>query len=494
MKAGYWVTGLVLIALGFAAGYLVQQRTGGDAATAAGPADAGQAILYWVAPMDPSYRRDQPGKSPMGMDLVPVYADAAAGADDAVRIDPVVVQNLGVRTAAVEHGPLRRRIDTVGYVSYDERRISHVHLRTDGWIDRLYVKSVGERVTAGEVLFEVYSRDLVNAQEEFLQALRQGNASLVGASRERLRSLGVAPEQIGALERTRKVAQRVRIHATQDGVVARLSVREGMYVTPTTEVLALADLASVWLLVDVFERQADWVQVGMPAEVRLSYLPGETLEGVAEFIYPSIDPKTRTLRVRLRFDNPDERLKPDMYAAVRIYAGPKTDVLSIPREALIRTGDSERVILALGEGRFRAAHVVSGIESGDRVEIREGLAAGDRIVVSGQFLIDSEASLKGSLMRMGAEPPAGEAGGSDAGTDRPIVGSGTVEAVDPQARQVTLTHAPIAVLGWPAMTMPFELAAGVATGDLRVGEHIRFTLTHTPDGTGYEITSIERAD
>lgn len=492
MKTGRWLVGGVLLAIGFAAGYVVQHRAGSDAVTDARRTDAGREILYWVAPMDPNYRSDRPGKSPMGMDLVPVYADEAVGAGDAVRIDPVVVENLGVRTAVVERGQFRRRIDTVGYVSYDERRISHVHLRTDGWIDRLHVRSVGERVKRGDVLFEIYSRDLVNAQEEFLQALRQGGAVLVAASRERLGSLGMAPPQLAELERTRKPAQRVRVQAVQDGVVARLNVREGMYVTPATEVLMLADLSSVWLLVDVFERQADWVQVGMPAEVTLPYLPGETLEGVAEFVYPSIDPKTRTLRVRLRFDNPDERLKPDMYADVRIHAGPKNDVLSIPREALIRTGDSDRVILALGEGRFRAVEVVPGIESGDRVEIRDGLQEGDRVVVSGQFLIDSEASLKGSLMRMGADRPAAEEGGAEA--HAPIAGSGVVEAVDSAARRVTLAHEPIAALGWPAMTMPFDLAAGVDTHGLRAGDRVRFTLAHAPDGTGYEIASIERAD
>jgi len=366
----------------------------------AGSAENGEAgVLYWVAPMDPNYRRDKPGKSPMGMDLVPVYADAA-GDVGTVRIDPAMVQNLGVRTARVERGKLWRQINTVGYVAFDERKLSHVHLRTDGWIEKLNVKSDGEQVRKGDVLFELYSRELVSAQEEYIQALRGSNDYLKRASRERLEALGISGAQVRQIARDRRASQRVRILASQDGVVDGLNVREGMYVKPATEVLTLADLSSVWLLVDVFERQSDWVAVGLPAEVRLGYLPGRVWAGEVEFVYPTIDPKTRTLQARLRFDNPDEALKPDMYANVRIYAGPKEDVLSIPREALIKTGKAQRVIVALPEGRFRAQEVIAGLESGDFVEIISGLNVGDKVVTSGQFLIDSEASLRASFSRM----------------------------------------------------------------------------------------------
>ena len=366
----------------------------------AGAADDKREILYWVAPMDPNYRRDQPGKSPMGMDLVPVYADAANRDAGTVSIDPAVVQNLGVRTAKVERGPLWRRIDTVGYVAFDERRISHIHLRTDGWIETLSVKSNGERVKQGDLLFELYSPDLVNAQEEYVQALRGNNDYLRQASRERLEALGVSTGQIRQIEKNRRASQRVKVYASQDGIVDSLNVREGMYVKPATEVMALADLSSVWLLVDIFERQSDWVAPGQPAEVRLGYLPGRVWEGEVEFVYPTIDPKTRTLQARLRFDNPDEALKPNMYATVNIYAGPKRDVLSIPREALIKTGSAQRVIVALGDGKFKPRKVTSGMESGDFVEITGGLNEGDRVVTSAQFLIDSEASLKASFTRM----------------------------------------------------------------------------------------------
>jgi len=357
-------------------------------------------ILYWVAPMDANYRRDKPGKSPMGMELVPVYADDAGDTGGRIRIAPQVVQNLGVRTAVAERSRLWRGIDTVGYVDYDESRVSHIHLRTDGWIEDLAVQSEGERVKQGERLFSLYSPELVNAQEEFVQALNAGNSGLIRASRDRLAALGIPAGEIRRLEKDRKPGQTIPVYAPQDGVVASLSVRDGMYIKPATRVMSLADLSSVWLLAEVFERQADWVEVGQPTEVKLAFLPGRTWEGKVEYIYPSLDPKTRTLKARLRFDNPDETLKPNMYADVKIYGGAKQDVVVIPVEALIRTGREQRVVLAHGDGAFESRTVSAGLESGDWVEILNGIEPGDMVVTSGQFLIDSEASLKASMARM----------------------------------------------------------------------------------------------
>jgi Cu(I)/Ag(I) efflux system membrane fusion protein len=363
-------------------------------------ADNDREVLYWVAPMDANYRRDKPGKSPMGMELVPVYADAGSGDGKSVTIAPEVVQNLGVRTTVAERSRLWRGIDTVGYVDYDESKVSHIHLRTEGWIEDLVVQSEGERVTKGQRLFNLYSPELVNAQEEFVQALKAGNRGLIRASRSRLDALGIPASQIKRLEKDRKPSQTIPIYAPQDGVVSSLSVRDGMYIKPAIRIMSLADLSSVWLLAEVFERQADWVKVGQPAEVSLAFLPGRTWEGKVEYIYPSLDPKTRTLKARLRFANPDEALKPNMYANVKIYGGSRDDVVVIPLAALIRTGREERVIIARGEGRFESRPVRAGIESGDWVEIIDGVEPGESLVVSGQFLIDSEASLKASMLRM----------------------------------------------------------------------------------------------
>jgi Cu(I)/Ag(I) efflux system membrane fusion protein len=370
------------------------------APTAATAADGDREILYWVAPMDANYRRDKPGKSPMGMDLVPVYADKSGGDGSSVSIAPEVVQNLGVRTAVAKRSRLWRGIDTVGYVDYDESKVSHIHLRTEGWIENLVVQSEGERVKKGERLFDLYSPELVNAQEEFVQALKVGNQGMIGASRSRLDALGIPASQIRRLEKDRKPSQRIPVYAPQDGVVSTLPVREGMFIKPATRVMSLADLSSVWLLAEIFERQADWIEVGQSAEVRLPYQPGPVREGRVEYIYPSLDPKTRTLKARLRFDNPDETLKPNMYANVKIYGGPGDYAIVIPVEALIRTGREERVVLSLGEGRFESRTVSAGIESGDWVEILTGIEPGDMVVTSGQFLIDSESSLKASMQRM----------------------------------------------------------------------------------------------
>ena len=379
------------------AGILLASLLSPSAATAE---DGDREILYWVAPMDANYRRDKAGKSPMGMDLVPVYADAGGSDGSSVSIAPQVVQNLGVRTAVAERSRLWRGIDTVGYVDFDESKVSHIHLRTEGWIENLVVQSEGERVTRGQRLFNLYSPDLVNAQEEFVQALNIGNKGLIRASRSRLDALGIPGNRIKRLEKDRKPSQTIPVYAPQDGVVSTLPVREGMFIKPATRIMSLADLSSVWLLAEIFERQADWIEVGQSAEVRLPYQPGPVWEGRVEYIYPSLDPKTRTLKARLRFDNPDETLKPNMYANVKIYGGPRDDVIVIPVEALIRTGREDRVVLALGEGRFESRTVTAGIESGDWIEILTGIEPGDTVVTSGQFLIDSESSLKASMQRM----------------------------------------------------------------------------------------------
>lgn len=366
---------------------------------AAKAAEEEKEILYWVAPMDANYRRDKSGKSPMGMDLIPFYAGAEEDGST-VSISPTVVQNLGVRTAKAELTRLWRGIDTVGYVDYDESKVSHIHLRTEGWIEKLDVESEGERVKKGDFLFDVYSPKLVNAQEELVTAISTGNKGLIRATKERLAALGISSSQINKLQKTKKVKQRISIYAPQDGVVSDLPVREGMFVKPSQKVMTLGDLSSVWLLAEIFERQSQWVEVGQAAEVRLSYIPGKLWQGEVEYIYPSLDPKTRTLKVRLRFDNPGERLKPNMYTNVKIYGGAKENTIVIPLEGLIRTGREERVIVALGEGKFEARNVSAGIESGDYVEILTGIEEGDKIVTSGQFLIDSEASMRASLNRM----------------------------------------------------------------------------------------------
>lgn len=444
-------------------------------------------ILYWVAPMDANYRRDEPGKSPMGMDLIPVYDEA--GDSVSVKISPAVENNMGVRTTKVIKDKLWRRIDTVGYVDFDENKISHIHLRVKGWIEKLLIKSEGEKVTKGQLLFEVYSPELVNAQEEYIQALSSGHRSLTLASRERLEALGISSSQVDRITKNRKADQYVKIFAKQDGFISKLNVREGMFVMPQTEVMTLADLSSVWIQAEVFESQVDWVKQGQSAEVRLSYLSGREWNGNVEYIYPSLDPKTRTLKVRLRFDNHDEVLKPNMFADVTIYGGAKREVNIIPREALIRTGNEERVILSIGNGRFQPRDVVAGIESGDSIEIIKGLSVGDIVVTSGQFLIDSEASLKASIARMssiGSKP-------SDMSVnkaDKKIIASGVLKEILAAENKVKIAHDAIPLLEWPEMVMYFKVNRDVSLDGMVSEDKVTFELEKSNDG--YVIKSLSK--
>lgn len=365
----------------------------------------------YVCPMHPQIVRDEPGTCPIcGMDLV---LQERKGDDDsampAVQIDARTVQNMGVRTAEVTRDTLWKYIETVGYVDYDENGVTHVHPRATGWVEKLHVRAIGDRVTKGQVLLELYSPEMVQAQEEMLITLRADQSRLTGTSREsliasgraRLRLLGVPEASIQRLIRTGEVQRTVPMVAAQDGVVTAIGLSEGMYVTPANELYTIADLSSVWVQVDVFEHQLDWVSMGRSAKIAVAALPGREWSGTVDYIYPTLDPRTRTLRVRLRFDNAEGVLKPNMFADVVIYGGPKRDVIAIPREAVIPTAGAARVVKVTEDSTFQPVEVALGMQSGDRVEVLSGLEPGERIVVSGQFLIDSESNLQASFRRMG---------------------------------------------------------------------------------------------
>jgi Cu(I)/Ag(I) efflux system membrane fusion protein len=358
--------------------------------------------LYWRDPMNPMIHYKEPGVSSMGMKLVPVYSDSEQNTDGnvTVRIAPEIVDNLGVRTDPVTSGLLARKIGTVGYVQPNENLISHIHSYADGWIQNLVVKSTGINVAKGQLLLQLYSRTLVNAEEEYLIALESKDQSLIEASIQKLHALGMAESQIRQLKKTRKANHLVDIYSPQNGIVATLNVREGTQITPGMEIMSISDLSTVWIMVEIFEEQSAWVKVGQPAEAIFAAFPGKTWKGKIEFVYPELDLKTRTLKVRLRFDNPNNILKPNMYAMMTLSVTPLKNILSIPKEALIQTGEGVRVIVSLGDGRFQVQPVTTGIESGDRIEILSGLKKDERVVSSSEFLIDSEASLKASLQRL----------------------------------------------------------------------------------------------
>ena len=482
---------IILVLAAFGAGLFLGPRLSTDSgaghaghgSSAAEDAPAEREILYWVAPMDPNFRRDEPGKSPMGMDLVPVYADEAGGGDG-VAVSPSVQSSLGVRTAAATVRPLWRRIETTGYVTFDETRISHINTRVQGWIVNLRVDAEGERVRRGDLLFEFYSPELLNAQKEYLAALRRGPGPLLEGATEKLRALGMIPAQVEALAREGRPSENIRIVAPQDGILTALSVREGMYIQPNTPIMSLADLSSVWLEADIFESQADWVAEGQAARATLDYMPGTEFDGRVDFVYPVLDAATRTLRVRLRFDNPDERLKPNMYARVEIYGRLKPNALTIPREALIPAPGHDRVVLDVGDGQFHVHEVLTGMESGEFVEILAGIREGDTVVTSAQFLIDSEASISGSLNRLESVRPPAE----QRPLDRVFV-SGWVEDVDRENRTVRITHGPIDELGWPAMTMVFDALPGLDLSAIAAGQDVRFGLLQQ-DGGEYVLEHI----
>ena len=369
-----------------------------------GPAEP----LYWVAPMDPNFRRDEPGKSPMGMDLVPVYADDGSTDDAAgtVRIAPNVVNNLGVRTDRVIQGRLPNNITTVGYVQYNEDEMEHVHPRVEGWIEALYVKAEGEPVEKGKALYTLYSPTLVNAQEELLLALNRGNQRLVDAAEQRLVALNVPASVVRQLRQSRELQRTMTVHAPGSGVIEDLNVREGMFIKPGDRVLTIAALDEVWVIGEVFESQLSAVEAGNRAVMTLDYMPGRQWRGRVDYVYPEINPKTRTARVRMRFDNADGALMPGMFARLDVQGERGERSLLVPRESVIRTGKSDRVVLALEEGAFRSVDVTVGRFAEQYAEIVDGIRPGDMVVTSAQFLIDSESSKTADFQRM---EPSGNA-------------------------------------------------------------------------------------
>ncbi|ALS99431.1 efflux RND transporter periplasmic adaptor subunit [Lacimicrobium alkaliphilum] len=445
--------------------------------------------LYWVAPMDPNYKRDQPGKSPMGMDLVPVYED---GDDEAgiVKISPAVVNNLGVRSATVKTGHLQPLVKTVGYVQYDENRLVHISPRVEGWIEELFVKAAGDPVTQGEPLFALYSPTLVNAQEELLLSLKRNNPALIDAAIERLSALQVSQTDIDRLRKTRKVSQTLTVTAPQSGVLDNLSVREGMFVKPGMSMMSIGQLEHIWVIGEVFERQVGLVGEGDKVRLRLDYLPAREWTGQVDYIYPSLNTDTRTVQVRVHLDNPDQFLKPGMFAQMEIETQPREEALLIPREALIRSGAQSRVVVALGDGKFKSVAVEVGHIAQHQVEILAGLNSNERIVTSAQFLIDSESSKTSDFKRMdGYTQQNGATEEQTSAEAESVWVSARVDSLMPDHRKVTLQHDAIPEWQWPAMTMDFTAQDGIALDSLQPGMRLHVQITRTSSGD-YLLTRI----
>lgn len=448
--------------------------------------------LYWVAPMDANYRRDVPGMSPMGMPLIPVYESS-----DTITVSSAILQNLGLRTDVVVRENFAPNIDAVGIVHWDQSTIQKLHTRAEGWLEVFNLATEGEAVLAGDVLYELFSPALVSAQREYLSARASNNASLRSVARERLMSLGFTSEQVATLEETTSISNRLSVRAEKDAVVTQIGVREGSYVTPGTVIATLASLDTVWVEAEVFESLSAWVQVGQAAQISFSAYPGELWQSTVDYIYPSLDATTRSLRVRLLVQNGAGRLRPDMFAKLSIAGVPKLDVLTVPREAVIRSGNGDRVIQALGEGRFKPVVVRTGIANGTRLEIVSGLEQGDTVVTSGQFLLDSEANGEQAFSRLSevasdssAQSDAASASAANmAAVDAPTYTTvGEITQITPGA-SLTLSHQAVPALSWPPMVMSFQLAAPVTAAQLSVGDVVDFTFQRADQG-GYQIISI----
>ena len=404
---------------------LVPLRQEGGASGATKSPSGERKILFYRNPMDPTITSPVPAKDSMGMDYVPVYedeVDQASTSGATVNIDPTVQQNMNVIVEPVHRRDLRRSIRTVGYLDYDQEKMVSVTTKYQGFVERTWINYIGQEVTKGQPLFEVYSPELVQTEEELLSALdyarrMQGTSAsaaaraeaLVEAARRRLRLWDITSEQIANLEQTRKVIRTLKVVAPASGVVmSRMPGLEGMAIKPGMELMHIADLTSLWANVEVFETQLPWIDIGQEATITLTYFPGEEFRGKVRFIEPSVTERTRTLTLTLQVPNPDSRLRVGMYATVDFQPVVARNAIAVPSHAVIRTGTRDIVVVALGKGRFSPREVQLGAEGEGWVQVVSGLEDGDQIVTSSQFLIDSESSLQEAIQKLIAARKAGK--------------------------------------------------------------------------------------
>ncbi|WP_433766255.1 efflux RND transporter periplasmic adaptor subunit [Pseudomonas putida] len=476
-----WLAGISL-ALGIAGGYwFAHQRTGAVATIAAGQRlDSAQErkALYWYDPMYPQQKFDKPGKSPfMDMQLVPQYA-SDAGDRASVSIDPGLTQNLGLRFATVTRGTLESSLDVTGILAFNERDVAVVQARTPGFVERVYAHAPGDVLKANAALADILVPEWAAAQTEFLALRRNGDAELLAAARQRLRLTGMPAALIAQVERTGKVQPWLTLTSPIGGVLQELNVRAGMTVATGDTLARVNGLSSVWLAVAIPESDAGSITEGQPVEAHLPAFPGTTLNGKVSAILPETNPDSRTLRVRVELPNPDGRLRPGLTAQVRLNHSTGQNVLWVPSEAVIRTGRRALVMLAEDAGRYRPVEVRLGQESDGKTAILKGLEEGQKVVTSGQFLLDSEASLKGIVTSQEEESPPSAAASGLHEADGQIV--------EINEKEVTLAHGPFKTLGMPGMTMTFPLASPTLMQGLKTGDKVRIAVSQTDDGLRVE--------
>lgn len=492
--------GAVFLLVGLGAGWALSQWLSGGgraAAPATAAATAASAperrVLYWYDPMVPTQRFDKPGKSPfMEMQLVPRYADeAGADAGSAVAVSPQAVQSLGLRVSTAEKRVLQAAVDAVGTVGLNERDVSIVQARANGFVERVHPRAPGDVIPAGAPLAEVLHPDWLAAQREYLAVRATGDAVLAQAARARLTLLGMPAALIERVDASGQPQAVTTIVAPSGGLIAELMVRQGMTVAAGMTLARINGLGTVWVEAAVPEALGAAVVAGQPAELRLVAFPGEVRRGQVAAVLPEASRDTRTLRVRVEVPNPGGRLRAGMFGQVRLLgAGQGAEVVTVPGEAVIRTGRRALVYVVDAPGRYRPVEVELGAEVDGRVAVLKGVEAGQQVVASGQFLIDSEASLQGLTARAPADPAATTATSASAkqGPTSEFTTRGRVVELD--AAAITLEHEAVPALKWPAMTMPFQLARPDLARGLKAGDAVRFRFRQK--GDEHVVTAIDR--
>lgn len=484
------IAGLTLLAAGIAIGYGASQwRSSHSTGDTQGPGASetpDRKVLYWYDPMQPTQKFAKPGKSPfMDMQLQPKYADEGGQADNGVTVSGQTIQSLGLRTAPVERGRFAASVDVVGTVQLNDRDVSIVQARSGGFVERVYARAPGDVIAAGAPLVDLLLPEWIGAQREFLAVRALKDETLLAAARQRLQLLGMPATVIDQVERSGDVQGRYTVTAPQGGLIAELMVRQGMTVSAGMSLARINGLSTVWLEAAVPEAQSGTTQVGQSAEVRLAAFAGETWRARVVSILPEANKESRTVRVRLEVPNPGQRMKAGMTGQVSL-KGRELEALLVPSEAVIRTGRRAVVYVVDAPGKFHPVEVQLGAEVDDKLAILGGLTAGQQVVASAQFLIDSEASLKGILPAAAA---ASAAGGAASAATVPAVFSvtGVIQNVSPT--EMTLAHDAVPGLKWPAMTMGFKLANPKLAQGRKPEQKVRFTFEQR--GDDYVITRIE---
>jgi Cu(I)/Ag(I) efflux system membrane fusion protein len=483
----YKFIGIVVVLVVFAAtsGYWFARHKASHS-EASMPANGDRQVLFWYDPMVPNQHFDQPGKSPfMDMQLVPKYA-GDAGDEASLRIDPAIVQNLGVRTTTVERGAFSRPIDAVGNITFNQRNVAIVQARTNGFVARVYARAPGDVLKRGAPLVDLLVPEWVGGQTEFLALVQSGDRALIDAARERLVLLGMPPDLITRIEATRKPETTIIIRTPRAGAIESFDAREGMTVSAGATLAKIDGLESVWLEAAIPETEGGLANIGKSVDATLTTYPGETFKGEVIDILPEANSETRTLRARIELKNPDGKLRPGMFARVRLDAGDPEPLLYVASEAVIRTGTRNIVLVADDRGRFTPATVAVGAEADGKTVIVRGVNEGQKVVASGQFLIDSEASLKGILARLGTttEP-------KDAMTASVTMHEATGKVESISAEKIVISHGPVQSLNWPAMTMGFNLPRPDAAANLKPGDTVNFRFRQA--GGDFIVEQLEKA-